>query len=71
MFGPVFFHTTPELGFSVGMEEELFSVKALDVGHTILESKSKLLDMTLGTEKRPWECLTLWSKYTLQMCLQG
>lgn len=52
MFRPVFFHTAPELGFSVGMEE-LVPVKALDVGHTILESKNKLLGMALGTEKWP------------------
>lgn len=38
--------------FSVGMEE-LVPVKALDVGHTILESKKKLLGMALGTEKWP------------------
>lgn len=53
MFRPVFFHTAPELGFSVDMEEELVPVKALDVGYTILESKKKLLGMALGTEKWP------------------
>lgn len=66
----VVFHRTPELGFGVGMEEELFLVKALDAGNIILDIRRKFLDMALGTEKKPWECLT-WSKYTLQMCLQG
>lgn len=31
--------STPEIGFGVGMEEELFPVKGLDMGH--LEVKNK------------------------------